>query len=118
EEAPGTFHHSMMVGALAERAADSIGADALVAKVGAYYHDIGKLAKPGYYIENMLDGTPSPHDDLSPTESSAVIREHVTNGIELGRKYRLPAVVRDFIPEHHGTRLVTFFYRKATQQGD
>lgn len=118
DEAPGTYHHSMMVGSLAERAADSIGADALVARVGSYYHDIGKLAQPKFYVENMLDGTESPHDSLSPERSAAIIREHVTNGLELATRYRLPAVVRDFIPQHHGTRLVTFFYRKAVQSGE
>jgi len=118
DEAPGTYHHSMMVGSLAERAADSIGADALVCRVGAYYHDIGKLAQPRYYVENMLDGAPSPHDELSPQESAHIIREHVTNGLEISARYRLPGVVRDFIPQHHGTRLVTFFYRKAVQAGE
>ncbi|MEO9256077.1 MAG: HDIG domain-containing metalloprotein, partial [Tepidiformaceae bacterium] len=117
DEVPGTYHHSMMVGALAERGAASIGADALVARVGSYYHDIGKLARPQHYIENMLDGTPSPHDSLEPRESAAIIREHVTTGIEIARKYRLPALVRDFIPQHHGTRLVTYFYRRAAQSG-
>lgn len=113
DEAPGTYDHSMMVGALAERAANRVGADALVARVGAYYHDIGKLAQPHYYIENMLDGNESPHDQLPPDRSAHVIREHVTNGIEIAAKYRLPGIVRDFIPQHHGTRLVTYFYRRA-----
>ncbi|MCC7089770.1 MAG: HDIG domain-containing protein [Chloroflexi bacterium] len=117
DEAPGTYHHSMLVGALAERAAAQIGADALVVRVGAYYHDIGKLMMPGYYVENMLDGSPSPHDELPPNESAAIIRAHVTNGIDLAKRYRLPAVIRDFIPQHHGTRLVTFFYRRASQKG-
>lgn len=118
DEAPGTYHHSMMVGALAERAAQRIGADALLARVGAYYHDIGKLARPAYFIENMLDGKPSPHDSLPPLESAAIIRAHVTDGDEIARKHHLPAVVRDFIPQHHGTRLVTFFYRQAHSAGD
>ncbi len=117
EEAPGTYHHSMMVGALAERAANRIGADALAARVGAYYHDVGKLSQPGFYIENMLEGAPSPHDSLAPVASAATIRQHVTAGVELARKHRLPLLVRDFIPEHHGTRLVTFFYRRAVQAG-
>lgn len=117
DEAPGTYHHSMLVGALAERAAAQVGADALVVRVGAYYHDIGKLMMPGYYIENMLDGSPSPHEGMPPHESAAVIRAHVTNGIELAKRYRLPPVVRDFIPQHHGTRLVTYFYRRAAQEG-
>lgn len=117
DEAPGTYHHSMLVGALAERAASGIGADALLVRVGAYYHDIGKLAMPDHYVENMLGGTPSPHDSMEPADSARVIRAHVTNGIELAKKYRLPAVVRNFIPQHHGTRLVTYFYRQATAEG-
>ncbi len=118
EEAPGTFHHSMMVGSLSERAATVIGADPLLAKVGAYYHDIGKLTQPGNFIENMLDGGGSPHDSLPPARSAGLIREHVIAGIDLGRRYRLPDVVRDFIPQHHGTRLVTFFYRRALEAGE
>lgn len=118
DEAPGTYHHSMMVGALAERAAEQVGADALVTRAGAYYHDIGKLAQPGYYIENILDGQPSPHDSISPEESARRIIEHVTNGLDMARKQRLPEVIREFIPQHHGTRLVTFFYRKAISGGE
>ncbi|GAB4322825.1 MAG: HDIG domain-containing protein [Dehalococcoidia bacterium] len=117
DEAPGTYHHSMMVAALAERAADKIGADSLVVRAGSYFHDIGKLAKPGYYIENMLDNQPSPHDSMAPEESAAVIIEHVTNGVEIARRHRLPDIVREFIPQHHGTRLVTYFYRQAVQGG-
>lgn len=118
DEAPGTYHHSMLVGALAERAAARIGADSLLVRVGAYYHDIGKLAIPDHYVENMLDGHPSPHDAMPPAESAKVIRAHVTNGLELAKKHRLPSVVRDFIPQHHGTRLVTYFYRNATAAGE
>jgi putative nucleotidyltransferase with HDIG domain len=118
DEAPGTYHHSQLVGALAERAADRIGADALVVRVGAYYHDIGKLAQPHSYIENMLDGEPNPHDGLPPTVSAAIIREHVLNGLDIARRHHLPAVIRDFIPQHHGTRLVSYFYRRAVQRGD
>ncbi|MGK2965114.1 MAG: HD family phosphohydrolase [Tepidiformaceae bacterium] len=114
DEAPGTFHHSMMVGTLAERAAGRIGADTLITRVGAYYHDIGKIAQPRYYIENMIDGQASPHDELPPTESARRIIDHVTNGIDIARRHRLPPVIRDFIPQHHGTRLVTFFYRRAS----
>ena len=117
EEAPGTYHHSMLVGALAERAAVQVGADPLLVRVGAYYHDIGKLAMPRHYVENMLDGATSPHDSLEPAESASVIRAHVTNGLELARKYHLPGLVRDFIPQHHGTRLVTYFYRRAASGG-
>jgi putative nucleotidyltransferase with HDIG domain len=112
-EAPGTYHHSLMVGTLAERAAERIGADALVARVGAYYHDIGKLASPGLYIENMLDGAPNPHDSLTPDESAIAIRGHVIRGLEIAAAHHLPAVVQDFIPQHHGTRLVAYFYRQA-----
>lgn len=117
DEAPGTYHHSMLVGALAERAAAMIRADALVVRIGAYYHDIGKLSMPAYYIENQLDDLPSPHESLNPRESAAVIRAHVSNGLDLAKRYRLPAVVRDFIPQHHGTRLVTYFYRQASHSG-
>jgi cyclic-di-AMP phosphodiesterase PgpH len=118
DEAPGTYHHSMLVGALAERAAAQVRADSLVARAGAYYHDIGKLVMPGYYIENMQEGETSPHDALRPQESARIIRAHVTNGLELARKHRLPPVIRDFIPQHHGTRLVTYFYRQAAAEGE
>jgi len=118
DEAPGTYHHSMMVGALAERAASQVGADALLVRVGAYYHDIGKLARPKHFIENLIDGAPSPHEGLEPGESAAIIRSHVTEGLEIARRHRLPQVVRDFVPQHHGTRLVTYFYRRAVQRGD
>jgi len=112
EEAPGTFHHSIMVGNMAERAADRIGADSLLVRVGAYYHDIGKMGRPAFYIENQLAGE-NPHDRLDATASARIIQEHVRHGIELARRNRLPERVRAFIPEHHGTRLVTFFYRTA-----
>lgn len=118
DEAPGTYHHSVLVAALAERAAERIGADSLLARVGALYHDVGKLAHPGYFVENLLDGQPSPHDGLRPEESARVIRSHVTEGLELARQYRLPPAVRDFIPQHHGDRLVTYFFRQAVRQGD
>ncbi|PZC41937.1 MAG: hypothetical protein DK306_002432 [Chloroflexi bacterium] len=115
EEAPGTFHHSLLVATMAERAATRISADPLLVRVGAYYHDIGKLAQPHMYIENQADGG-NPHDKLDPLESAAVIQDHVRRGVELGKRYRLPEPIRAFIPEHHGTRLVTYFYRKAAQQ--
>jgi len=118
DEAPGTYHHSMLVGALAERAASRVNADPLLVRVGAYYHDIGKLAMPTHYVENMLDGAESPHDSLPPAESARIIRLHVTNGLELAKKHRIPSPVRDFIPQHHGTRLVTFFYRRAASAGE
>jgi putative nucleotidyltransferase with HDIG domain len=115
DEAPGTFHHSIIVGNLAERAADLIGADSLLVRVGSYYHDIGKMARPGFFIENQLSGT-NPHDGLDPVTSAEILHEHVRHGLELARRYRLPERVRDFIPEHHGTRLVAYFYRLAAQQ--
>ncbi len=111
EEAPGTFHHSLLVATLAERAASLIGADPLLVRVGAYYHDIGKLHRPAMFIENQ-DGA-NPHDDLEPSESARVIMSHVTGGEELARRDRLPPRIRDFILEHHGSRRVAFFYRKA-----
>lgn len=115
-EAPGTFHHSVVVGNLAERAADLIGADSLLTRVGCYYHDIGKVLQPGFYIENQLGGD-NPHEGLTPEESAAKIKEHVANGLDLARRHRLPDRVRRFIPEHHGTRLVAYFFRKAAEGG-
>jgi putative nucleotidyltransferase with HDIG domain len=115
DEAPGTFHHSVIVGNLAERAADLVDADALLTRVGCYYHDIGKVLQPGMYIENQGGGV-SPHDEMSPHESAEVIQQHVSRGVELARRARLPARVQAFIPEHHGTRLVAYFYRKAAEQ--
>jgi putative nucleotidyltransferase with HDIG domain len=115
EQAPGTFHHSVIVGNLAERAADLTGADSLLVRVGAYFHDIGKIAKPGYYIENQMGGA-NPHDRLDPTASAKMVSEHVRAGMKLTARYHLPARVRAFVPEHHGTRLVTYFYRKASAE--
>ncbi len=115
QEAPGTFHHSMIVGSLAERAASLIGADSLTVQVGAYYHDIGKLSQPSFYIENIADGV-SPHDLLPPQESAQRIVDHVHNGLALARSHKLPGAIARFIPEHHGTRLVTYFYRKAKEE--
>jgi cyclic-di-AMP phosphodiesterase PgpH len=115
DEAPGTFHHSIIVGNLAERAADLVGADPLLTRVGCYYHDIGKVLQPGMYIENQMGEDPSPHDSMPPEESTDIIRQHVLRGMELARRERLPARVQAFIPEHHGTRLVAYFYRKAAE---
>ncbi len=113
EKAPGTFHHSVIVGNLAERAADLTGADSLLVRVGCYFHDIGKIARPSYYIENQADAE-NPHDKLQPSASAKLVAEHVSIGLDLTRRYRVPARVRAFIPEHHGTRLVTYFFRKAS----
>jgi putative nucleotidyltransferase with HDIG domain len=115
EEAPGTFHHSVIVGNLSERAADAIGADALLVRVGCYFHDIGKTLKPVYYIENQQAGG-SPYDSLDPAASAQAVTDHVRGGVELARRHHVPERVRAFIPEHHGTRLVTYFYRKAAAQ--
>lgn len=114
DEAPGTFQHSMLVGSLADRAADKIGADSLLVRVGAYYHDIGKLHSPGFFVENYGDG-PNPHDNLDPLQSSRVIMRHVTAGAELARKHGLPEAVVAFVQQHHGSRLVAYFYRQAAQ---
>lgn len=113
-ETSGTYHHSLMVGNLAERAAEAIGADPLVARVAAYYHDIGKLSNPLAFIENQ--GTAGNiHDDLSPERSAAVVKAHVANGIDLAYQYRLPKSIIPFIPQHHGTALMSYFYAKAKE---
>jgi len=116
-EAPGTYHHSIMVGNLAERAAERVGADALLVRVGAYYHDVGKLARPYFFIENQFDGK-NVHDTLDPKTSARIVTSHVRDGVDLASKYRLPPRIREFITEHHGTRLVSYFYSRATQEGD
>lgn len=115
DEAPGTFQHSILVGNMAERAAARIGADPLLVRVGAYYHDIGKLVAPAFFVENIPAGSESPHEGLDPLQSTRVIHQHVSGGAELARKEGLPEAVVRFIPEHHGTRVMTFFYRKAAQ---
>jgi putative nucleotidyltransferase with HDIG domain len=116
-EAPGTYHHSLIVGNLAERSAELIGADALVARVAAYYHDIGKLRRPYFFVENQAEGV-NPHDSLDPGESARIIAAHVTDGVEMAERYGLPPRIREMIPQHHGTRLVSFFYQRATEAGD
>ncbi len=113
-EAQGTYHHSQVVGQLAEQAARAIDANALLTRVGALFHDIGKMAKPEYYVENQRPEF-NKHDELSPSMSALVISAHVKDGIELGRKWRLPQMVIDFIPEHHGTLVMEYFYHKALE---
>jgi hypothetical protein len=113
-ETPGTYHHSLMVGNLAERAATAIGADPLLTRVAAYYHDIGKLANPLVFIENQSNGD-NIHDELSPEDSAAILREHVAAGIDLAYKARLPKPLIAFIPQHHGTALLSYFYAKARE---
>jgi putative nucleotidyltransferase with HDIG domain len=112
-EAPGTYHHSIMVSNMAEDAAFSINANPLLAKVGGYFHDIGKTTKPEYFVENTWFEQESRHEKLFPTMSNLVITAHVKDGIHLARKYRLPTIILDIISEHHGTSLVYYFYKKA-----
>ncbi|HXX61499.1 MAG TPA: HDIG domain-containing protein [Candidatus Sulfotelmatobacter sp.] len=114
-DAPGTYHHSLMVGNLAERAAEAIDADPLVVRVAALYHDIGKLGDPNAFIENQA-GRENIHDDLEPAQSAALIKSHVANGIDLAYQYHLPKALIAFIPQHHGTALMSFFLDKARQQ--
>ena len=116
-EAPGTFSHSLLIGTIAEAAADSIGANGLLCRVGAYYHDIGKMNKPSYFIENQM-GSASRHDQLSPAMSQLVIVGHVKDGIEIGKEYGLPPVLRQFIETHHGTTLIEYFYNEAKKKQD
>ncbi len=113
--APGTFNHSLQVANLAEAAADAIGANALRTRVGALYHDIGKMLKPEYFIENQQPGE-NPHEKIKPSMSALVIAAHVKEGVQLGKEQALPQVVIDFIASHHGTSLIEFFYRKAQEQ--
>jgi len=112
EKAPGTYHHSMTIASLAEPAAVAIGANGILARVGAYFHDIGKMLKPTYFVENQR-GSRSRHDKLAPRMSSLIIQAHVKDGVALAREHRLPAEVVDFIPMHHGTTRVEYFYNKA-----
>lgn len=111
EEAPGTYQHSIIVANLAEAAATEIGADALLAKIGGYYHDIGKLKRPAYFIENQKGF--NLHDNVTPYMSSLILVGHVRDGIELGKEYGLPQKVLDLIAQHHGTSLITYFYEQA-----
>ena len=115
-EAPGTYHHSIMVGNLAERAAEVIGADSLLVRVAAYYHDIGKLERPWAFIENQADTIANVHDTLDPQSSAQVIAAHVVDGVKLAEKYRLPPRIREMIPQHHGTRTISFFYQQAAER--
>jgi len=114
-EAPGTYHHSMIVGSLAEAAAEAIGANSLLARVSAYYHDIGKLGKPEYYAENEPASMRSRHERLTPTMSTLVVKSHITEGLDLARRERLPKAVLNAVPEHHGTMVMAFFYHKALE---
>lgn len=114
-KAPGTYHHTILVSNLAERAAEAIHADAYLTRVGAYYHDIGKTVRPYFFAENIMDGN-SPHEKLEPLTSAQIIISHVKDGVDLAKKYRLPAALQDFIWQHHGAQVMSFFYQKAREE--
>ncbi len=117
-EAPGTYHHSLVVSTLAESACQAIGANALLARVGCYFHDIGKIARAEYFTENQPYQSRSQHEKLTPTMSCLVIMNHVRDGIDLGRKYKLREPILRFIPEHQGTGVIYYFYKKALDQAE
>ena len=114
-EAPGTYHHSYLVGLLAEAATEALGGNTLLARVGAYYHDIGKLEKPEYFVENQTKGR-NPQEKLAPSMSALILANHVRRGAEMARENGLPKIIEDFIYQHHGTSLMSFFYQKALEQ--
>ena len=114
-ETPGTYHHSLMVGNLAERAAEAIGADPLVTRVAAYYHDVGKLANPLAFIENQAGGE-NIHDELDPEVSAQVVKQHVADGIDFAYKAKLPKALIAYIPQHHGTAIMSYFYARAKER--
>ena len=116
QRAPGTYNHSMAVATIGETAADRIGANGLLVRVGAYFHDIGKMLKPNYFIENMSDGAESRHEHLAPAMSTLIIIGHVKDGSDLGTQHNLPQTLIDFIEQHHGTTLVEYFYNEATKK--
>ena len=116
-EAPGTFSHSLLLGSVAEAAAEAIDCNGLLCRVGAYYHDIGKINKPSYFVENEI-GSTSRHVELSPAMSQLIIVGHVKDGIEMAKEYGLPAVLRQFIETHHGTTLIEYFYSEAKKKQD
>lgn len=116
-QAPGTWNHSMVMGMMVESAADAVGANPVVARVGAYFHDIGKMKKPLYFVENQVPGE-NRHDKLSTSMSALIIRSHVKDGVELAKKQHLPQVIEDMIPQHHGTSVIEYFYEKACQEAE
>ncbi|QPQ30017.1 HD family phosphohydrolase [Lysinibacillus sp. JNUCC 51] len=115
-EAPGTYHHSVMVANLAEAACEEIGADGLLARVGCYYHDIGKTKRPAFFIENQMSGI-NPHDSLPPEKSAEIIIAHTTDGAEMLKRYKMPQEIIDIALQHHGSSLLKFFYFKAKEEG-
>lgn len=118
QRAPGTYNHSITMASIGEAAADAIGANGLLLRVGAYFHDIGKGLKPEYFIENMTEGQENPHDKLAPAMSALIIIGHVKDGLELAEQHNLPRRLIDFIEQHHGTTLVEYFFREAANRAD
>ncbi|MGE3818479.1 MAG: HD family phosphohydrolase, partial [Isosphaeraceae bacterium] len=115
--APGTHNHSITVGAIAEAAAERIGANSLLVRIGAYFHDIGKMLKPHYFIENQVGGV-NRHNNLAPAMSTLIIIGHVKDGVDLGRQHHLPEPIIDLIEQHHGTTLVEYFYRESIRRNE
>lgn len=113
-DAPGTYHHSVLVGNLAETAADLIGADPVTVRVGAYYHDIGKIKRPYFFIENQVGGE-NPHDKIAPSLSTLIVTSHIKDGMDICREYKIPQTITNIIQQHHGTTLVSYFYKRATE---
>ena len=113
--APGTYHHSMVVGQMVEAAAETIGANPMLAKAAAFYHDIGKIKKPAYFVENQMGGD-NKHEKLAPSMSSLILISHVKDGVDLARKHRLGENIADIIRQHHGTNLINYFFHKAKTQ--
>ena len=113
-EAPGNYYHSILVGNLAETAADQIGADPILSRVGAYYHDVGKIQRPYFFVENQAN-MENPHTKLSPSLSTMIITSHIRDGLEFCREYKLPEVIADIVGQHHGTSLVSYFYKQAAE---
>jgi putative nucleotidyltransferase with HDIG domain len=116
-QAPGTWNHSMVMGMMSEAAADAIGANPVLAKVGSYFHDIGKSKKPLYFVENQFGGE-NRHDRLTPSMSALIIRSHVKDGLDMARKYKLPEVLSDMISQHHGTSTIEYFFEKALKESE
>jgi hypothetical protein len=114
-EAPGTFHHSMLVATLSEQAAEAVGADSVFTRVACYYHDIGKMKRSNFYVENQSSGI-NPHDKLSPTLSTMIIKAHTKDGQEMGKEYKIPKEIRDIMAEHQGTTFLAYFYNKAKKE--
>ncbi|OPY57770.1 MAG: 7TM-HD extracellular [Pelotomaculum sp. PtaU1.Bin035] len=115
-EAPGTYHHSIIVGNLAESAAGAVGGDSLLVRVGAYYHDIGKIKRPYFFIENQM-ACDNPHDKIAPSLSTLILTSHVKDGVEMAKEHRLPQGIIDIIEQHHGSSLAGYFYHKALENG-